>query len=154
MHVHGPRPNTARDVPLRSFFPHFMRLLIRPMQSKLFPGNIRCPKFMDVSRRRGHHGHLDLRSLFDQPYNGELPSFVRRGATESPTGCTVASVFLGPPIFRRPNEWYRLVLARHTMYKYAQGVCRICAEFPKRVLNRSMYIGTSISFDASSRYLS
>lgn len=41
-HVHSPRPNTARRAVARcrSFFPHFMRLLIRPMQ--LFPGNIRC----------------------------------------------------------------------------------------------------------------
>lgn len=59
-------------VPLCSFFPHFMRLLIRPMQSKLFPGIFGAPKFMDVSRRRRSYRLGLLRCSLDQPYNDRV----------------------------------------------------------------------------------
>lgn len=69
-------------VPLRSFFPYFMRLLIRPMESKLFPGNIRRAEIYGCISKTPAVTEVPPRPPppfpLDQPCNVELPSSVCR----------------------------------------------------------------------------
>jgi len=127
-HVHVPRPNTARYA-VALFLLRALYAVIDPTYAvEAIPGEYSLPKFMDVSRRRGHHARLDLRSFLDQPYNGELPSFVRQRRDRP----VVSSAFSGPPIFRRPNDTQARTRYR-TMHRPRTGCLRnsrsdVCSE--------------------------
>lgn len=62
MHVHALRLNTAKRA-VAPFLPAFYAVIDPTYAVEAIPGEYSVPKFMDVSRRRGHHGHLDLRRV-------------------------------------------------------------------------------------------
>jgi len=119
-----------RNVPLRSsFFPYFMRLLIRPMQPKIFPGNIRR-RYLWLYFENGHHGHSTSGRLdFYQLYNGEsYRALFHRRRDRPRRQCFRDFVNLFFVDRTRPY------IVWHCTCDNAQGVCWICAKFPKLVL--------------------